>query len=132
MKTPRWLSEMIIYAMHKAIVQAQASCCVRIQKDNRLTAILARPRQRFAQGETDLFTLAACYGFQLATTKIFAANNASLAFMAMYTFLGLNGIQLTASQQAVVDTMTAIMNQKMTEKELVQWLHHHSEIIYES
>ena len=65
-----------------------------------LESALARPLNKFAYGETDIAALAAAYGFGIARNHPFVDGNKRTAFAAMIVFLGLNGIDLEAPQEA--------------------------------
>ena len=122
MKSPRWLSEMMVYAMHKAIVNQMGNCCFKTQDVAPLNTILLKPQQLFHYQQADLATLAASYGFQLAQQPIFVAYNVSVAWLAIYTFLGLNSIYLETTEDETITLLNQLKNQQISEIELATWL----------
>jgi death-on-curing protein len=53
--------------------------------------------------------------------------NKRVAFRAMYTFLGLNAVEITASELEVIDVMLALASGRLGEDELASWLREHTE-----
>jgi death-on-curing protein len=86
----------------------------------------ARPMNLAACGTPDLCSLAAARGFGLARNHPFVDGNEGTAFVAAETFLGLNGIDLTAGDAACVVAMLDLVAGEMTEAELADWLRDHT------
>ena len=94
-----------------------------MRDENALEAALARPRnKRVYDDATDLATLAAAYGYGLATNHPYTDGNKRIAFLAMYVFLGLNGKELDAPEPEVVDVMRAVADHRCSEGELATWI----------
>jgi death on curing protein len=88
-----------------------------------LDSALDRPRNRFHyESESDLFDLAAAYGFGLARNHPFVDGNKRVAFQAMYVFLGLNGYRIEAEEPEVVRIVLALAAGELQEAELATWL----------
>lgn len=97
-----------------------------LKDENVLESALARARHRWAyEPGSDLATLAAAYGYGLATNHGYSDGNKRIAFAAMYTFLGLNGWELEAPEPEVVDLMLAVADHRCTESELAEWIRAH-------
>ncbi len=45
--------------------------------------------------------------------------------MAMYTFLGLNGYEIDATEPEIVDLMLSVADSNISEKQLITWLRMH-------
>jgi death-on-curing protein len=59
---------------------------------------LARPQQRWHHADdNDLATLAAAYGFGLVKNHPYRDGNKRIGFLAIVTFLGINGYELQAT-----------------------------------
>jgi death on curing protein len=69
---------------------------------------LSRPQRKSHYEGADLFLLEAAYGFGIAKYHGFEGGNKRTAFLALYTFLGLNGYDLEAPEEEVVQVMTAV------------------------
>ena len=66
--------------------------------------------------------LAAAYGFGIAKNHPFVDGNKRVAFQAMYVFLGINGITITADEKEVVRLVLALASGDLSESELGVWL----------
>jgi death-on-curing protein len=88
-----------------------------------LESALDRPRNRFYyEPGSDLATLAAAYGFAIAKNHPFVDGNKRVAFQAMYVFLGINGLTITAEEQEVVHLVLRLAASELSERELISWL----------
>lgn len=125
--SPLWLSREFLNASHHDQLE-QHGGLAGIRDENALESALARPQHRWAyQPETSLYELAAAYGYALATSHPFSDGNKRTAFIAMYTFLGINGIDICAEQIEVVDLILRLASGKLQEKQLADWLEANSE-----
>lgn len=70
---------------------------------------------------------AAAYGFGLARNHPYRDGNKRIAFLAIATFLGVNGYELIASDADVVTTMMALAAGNLSEGELAAWIREHRE-----
>lgn len=99
-----------------------------IRDENALESALARPRQkRTYEPASDLCLLAAAYGYGLATNHAYTDGNKRIAFVAMYTFLGVNGWEIVAAEAEVVEVMLAVAAGTRDEGSLAAWLREHVE-----
>jgi death on curing protein len=88
-----------------------------------LASALDRPRNRFHyEPDSDLATLAAAYGFASAKNHPFVDGNKRVAFQAMYAFLGINGLTITADEEDVVHLILGLAASELKESELILWL----------
>jgi death-on-curing protein len=92
-----------------------------------LESALARPLNRHAYGETDLFTLAAAYTFGIARNHPFVDGNKRTAFLAAFIFLRINGLHLVADEISAVASMLEVAAGKMSEAEFAGWLRENTE-----
>jgi len=98
-----------------------------VRDENLLEAALARPRQKWHYGEgPDIPALAAAYAFGLVNNHPYHDGNKRIGFLAMVTFLGLNGYELTATDAEVVVEILALAAGSVSEEALTQWIRHHS------
>jgi death on curing protein len=86
---------------------------------------LARPVNKFAYGETDLAALAAAYGFDIARNHAFVDGKKRTALASMIEFLGLNGMDLDAPQEAATTIILSLAAGKITEEALAGWIAAH-------
>lgn len=119
---PRWLSEMMIFAIHKAIATELGEYCFKTQDAAALNAVLSKPQQRWRQPGADVATVAASYGFHLANHEVFVTYNLQTAWLAIYVFLGLNGYYLETTEEEAFNMLQKLKNQQLNEIELAEWL----------
>lgn len=122
---PLWLTPSIVMAIHADLLD-QHGGLAGVRDGGLVLAALARPRHRGEYGGSDLFTCAAAYGFGLAKNHGFVDGNKRTAFQAMYTFLGLNGMELIATEPDAVTTMLALADGTLSEEELRERLQENS------
>lgn len=100
-----------------------------VRDENALESALARPWQKFAyDASCDVADLAAAYGYGLTTSHGYSDGNKRVGFMAMYTFLGLNGRDLDASEKEVVELMLSVASGKTIEDALASWVRTHAAV----
>lgn len=119
---PRWVPRLVIEAVHLDQVREHGGL-IGIRDDNALESALARARQRRAyEPETDLARLAADYAFGISSNHPFRDGNKRIAFLAAVIFLGLNGRNLIAPDEEVVETMLALASGELDEDTLAGWI----------
>jgi death-on-curing protein len=101
---------------------------VGVKDENALESALARPRHKWAyQPDSDLCALAAAYGCGLAANHGYSDGNKRIAFMAMYTFLAVNGWEIVAAELEVVQLVLDVAAHARDEESLAAWLREHVE-----
>ena len=122
MSEPTWLSRRFLDQAHNDQLK-QHGGLAGVRDENALESALARPKNRWSYtSDLDLCDLAAAYGYALATSHPFADGNKRTAFIAMYTFLGLNDLEISASQVEVVAFVLKIAEGSLKEAEIAAWL----------
>lgn len=87
-----------------------------------LDSALARPLNLAAYGAPDLPALAASLGFGLARNHPFIDGNKRTAYVAVETFLILNGFDLTASDAECIVVMLDLAAGEISEDAFATWL----------
>jgi death on curing protein len=124
-KEPRWLSRVVVEAVHTDQLREHGGA-PGLRDENMLESALARPRQRWRyEPDADLPALAAGYAFGLASNHPFRDGNKRIAFLALVTFLGLNGLELDATEHEVVTMMLRVADGRVTEDVLAEWVRAH-------
>lgn len=124
---PTWLSRKFLDAAHHDQLK-QHGGLAGVRDENALESALARPRNRWTyEPTTGLLELAASYCYGLATSHGYSDGNKRIAFVAMYTFLGINDLEITAEQVEVVRMMLAVAGGELDEEGIVQWLEVYTE-----
>jgi death-on-curing protein len=125
-KEPRWLSRLVVDSIHIEQIKEHGGL-PGIRDENGLEAALARPRNKRAYGEaSDLAVLAAAYGFALVKGHPYSDGNKRAGFLAIATFLGINGWDFTATDSEVVTETLKLAAGEVSEDELSRWIRAHS------
>ena len=119
---PRWLSRLVVDAIHSDQLREHGGRRG-VRDENALESALARPRQRWHQSEeSDLASLAAASAFGLVKNHPYGDGNKRIGFLALVTFLDINGFDFEASEADVVVTILRLAAGRMSEDELTQWV----------
>lgn len=125
LREPRWLSRVVVDAIHSDQLREHGGL-PGIRDETVLESALARPRHRWAYAEErDLATLAAAYGFGLIKNHPYHDGNKRIGFLAIATFLGINGHDLNADDAEVVMEMLAVASGHVSEQALADWIRDH-------
>ena len=123
---PRWLSRVVVDAIHNDQLREHGGL-PGIRDENVLESALARPQQRWHYAEqTDVSTLTAAYAFGLVKNHPYRDGNKRIGFLAMVTFLGLNGQDLDVADADVVAEILALAEGQLSEEALADWIRQHS------
>jgi len=91
-----------------------------------LESALARPQQKWQYADNpDTPALAAAYAFGLVKNHPYRDGNKRIGFLAMVTFLGLNGHELEATDAEVVAEVIALADGSSSEESLADWIRQH-------
>lgn len=119
---PRWVPRLVVEAVHLDQIREHGGL-IGIRDENALEAGLARPRQRWAyEPESDLARLAAAYAFGIGAGHPFRDGNKRISFLSAIVFLGLNGFDVVAPEDEVVERMLALASGKLDEEAVADWL----------
>ena len=125
-RSPLWLGRVVVDAIHADQVREHGGLAG-VRDENVLESALARPQQKHAYDpDIDLAGLAAAYAFGLARNHPYRDGNKRIAFLALVTFLGLNGTEFDATDEDVVATMLALAAGTLSEAQLGRWIRKHS------
>jgi death-on-curing protein len=98
-----------------------------VRDENVLESALARPQQEWHYAaEADVATLAAAYAFGLVKNHPYRDGNKRIGFLAMATFLGINGWELEAPDGDVVAAFVALAEGSLSEDALAAWIRLHA------
>ena len=119
---PRWVPRLVIEAVHLDQVREHGGL-IGIRDENALESGLARASQRWTfDPDSDLSRLAAGYIFGICTGHPFRDGNKRLSFLAAVIFLGLNGFDLVAPDEEVVEKMMASASGRLAEEAIADWI----------
>jgi death on curing protein len=119
---PVWLSRLVVDALHADQIREHGGLAG-LRDENALESALARPQQKLAYDPgVDLPSLAAAYAFGLARNHAYRDGNKRIGFLAMVTFLGINGYDFDASEEDVVTTILSLASGDLSEERLAEWI----------
>lgn len=102
MTTYRWLTREAIEIIHREQLNEHGGL-QGIKDENALGSALARPLNKAAHGEDDIFVLAAAYLYGFVKNHPFSDGNKRTGYLAAFTFLYLNGWLIEAEQEDVIE-----------------------------
>jgi death-on-curing protein len=93
-----------------------------VRDEGLLLSALAKPQNHFAYGSESLTQMAASYAAGIVLNHPFLDGNKRTGFMMAATFLELNGWQLTATEESVVQSTVALASGQLPESDYADWL----------
>ena len=125
MTEPFWLTRQAIEIIHdEQLVEHGGAGGIR--DAGLLESALARPRNLFAYGEADICALAAAYAAGIVRNHPFVDGNKRTGFLAAYSFLAVNGLELDAPEAEAVVMTLGLASGEMPEQGYAAWLRDHA------
>lgn len=125
-REPEWLTRIVVDAIHHDQLREHGGL-PGVRDENILESALARPQQKWHYAErADVPLLAAAYAFGLVANHPYIDGNKRIGFLAMVTFLGVNGYDFSANEAEVVAEFLALADGRVSEKALTNWIRRHS------
>lgn len=94
-----------------------------LRDENALESALARPRQKWHYSDRgDLAAIAAAYGFGLVQDHPYRDGNERVGFLAIVTFLGVNGFDFEAGEAGIVTVILQLAPGSVSEQVLADWI----------
>lgn len=122
---PTWLSRVVVDAIHNDQLREHGGL-PGIRDENVLESALARPQQKWHYADrTDVPMLAAAYVFGLVKNHPYRDGNKRIGFLAMVTFLGMNGHDFSATDAEVVGEILALADGTVSQEALANWIQQH-------
>ena len=121
MSEPFWIDVDVVLAIHDEQL-AEHGGQAGVRDRGLLESALARPRNQFAYGESSLPRLAASYAFGISRNHPFLDGNKRTSLVVAELFLDLNGLDLTASDEAFVTTFLRLAAGELGEDDLARWI----------
>ncbi len=121
MTEPIWVLRSVIDAVHDMQL-AEHGGASGVRDEGLLDSALARPKNVYAYGETDLCALAATYAAGIAHNHPYIDGNKRTAFLAAYIFLQINGLELKADEISAAKTMVALASGEIDKEAYADWL----------
>lgn len=118
---PRWLEMATLRSIHVRVISDHGGS-LGVRDLGALDSALAAPRHRFAYGDVDVCSLAAAYSYAITRNHPFVDGNKRVAYMAAYTFLGDNGLELEADPAQAAHVMQGLSTGSLSREEFAEWL----------
>ena len=121
-----WLSRPLILAIHEEQLRAHGGA-PGLRDAGLLESALARPLNRAGYSGPDTAELAAVYALGIIGNHPFIDGNKRTAYVALETFLALNGLRFPVTDADAVITTLRMAAGDITEAEVIAWVRAHAE-----
>lgn len=122
MNEPFWLTKEMLLSIHGELL-ARFGGHTGIRDAGMLDSALNRPKQVFHYSDrTSITDLAASYATGLVKNHPFVDGNKRIGFMAAYTFLGINGLQILAPEEEAVLFTRGLAADEIKEAAYAKWV----------
>jgi death-on-curing protein len=121
MDEPFWLTRDIIVAIHDEQLAIHGGASG-LRDEGMLVSALDRPRNKWLYEQAELADLAAAYAFGMARNHPFVDGNKRTSLLALYTFLGVNGIDLIVPEAEAAAIILALAAGEVDEEGLTRWI----------
>lgn len=121
MSEPFWLTRRIIIAIHDEQLAIHGGASG-LRDEGMLESALDRPRNKWSYQSADLPELAAAYAFGIARNHPFVDGNKRTSLLALYTFLGMNGIDFIVAEAEAAAIILSLAAGEVSEESLTRWV----------
>jgi len=118
---PLWLNREDCLGIHDMML-SQHGGLSGVRDEGLLLSAIAKPQDHFAYGSESLVVMAASYAAGIVLNHPFLDGNKRTGFMTGVTFLDLNGLELTATEESAVQNTVALASGQLTEADYADWL----------
>jgi len=118
---PKWLGVESVLVMHEEQL-AEHGGASGFRDLGLLDSALARPRNAWSYGQSDLVALAALYAAGIMRNHPFIDGNKRTGFLAAYAFLYVNGQEIVANEAEVIVQCLSLAAGEIDDAEFAAWL----------
>lgn len=118
---PKWLGVESVLVMHEEQL-AEHGGAGGIRDLGLLDSALARPRNAWSYGQSDLVALGALYAAGIMRNHPFVDGNKRTGFLAAYAFLYVNGLEIVADEAEVIVQCLSLAADEIDDAEFAAWL----------
>jgi death on curing protein len=118
---PKWLGVESVLVMHEEQL-AEHGGAAGIRDLGLLDSALARPRNAWSYGQSDLVALGALYAAGVMRNHPFVDGNKRTGFLAAYAFLYVNGLEIVADEAEVIVQCLSLAAGEIDDSEFAAWL----------
>lgn len=117
----RFLDKALIIEMHNDEIRSYGGS-MGFLNESLLDSALAQPALALQFSEPSIYDLAAIYGYHICKNHAFNDGNKRTAVVAMMVFLDINGYDINASENDIIETILAVASNKIDKQQLASWL----------
>ena len=121
MDEPFWLTQDITVAIHDEQLAIHGGASG-LRDEGMLASALDRPRNKWIYEQAELAELAAAYAFGVARNHPFVDGYKRTSLLALYTFLGVNGIDFVVPEAEAAAIILALAAGEVSEESLTRWI----------
>jgi death on curing protein len=118
---PEWVTMPIVLAIHDEQLAIHGGSAG-LRDAALLESASGRPRNKWAYENAELPELAAAYGYGIARNHPFVDGNKRTALLAIYTFLGVNGVDFIVSEADAAAMILSLAAGEVSEESLARWI----------
>jgi death on curing protein len=121
MSEPLWLTRQMMEAVHDEQLAIYGGASG-LRDEGMLESSLDRPRNKWSYEHAELADLAAAYAFGIARNHPSVDGNKRDSLLALYTFLGVNGIDFDVPEAEAAAMILALAAGEVDEDGLTRWI----------
>lgn len=121
MTEPFWLARQMVIAMHDEQLTIHGGASG-LRDEGMLEFALNRPKNRWSYEQAELAELAAAYAFDIARNHPFVDGNKRTSLLALYTLLGVNGVDFIAPEADAAAVILSLAAGEVSEEGLTRWI----------
>jgi death-on-curing protein len=118
---PKWLTLAMVHAIHDEQLAIHGGSSG-LRDAGMLESALDRPRNKWSYEKAELPELAAAYAFGVARNHPFVDGNKRTSLLALYTFLGINGIDFVVAEAEAAAMIISLAAGEVSEESLARWI----------
>jgi len=116
-----WLSLQVVLAIHDEQLATHGGSGG-LRDAALLESALNRPLNKWNYENAELPELAAAYAYGIARNHPFVDGNKRTSLLALYTFLGINGVDFIVSEADAAAMILALAAGEVSEESLARWI----------
>jgi death-on-curing protein len=120
-KKPDWVTLPIVLAIHDEQLAVHGGSSG-LRDIALLESALNRPLNKWSYESAELPELAAAYAYGIARNHPFVDGNKRTALLAMYTFLGVNGVDFIVAEADAAAMILSLAAGQVSEESLARWI----------
>jgi death-on-curing protein len=121
MTEPFWLTRQMVVAIHDEQLTIHGGASG-LRDEGMLESALDRPKNRWSYEQAELAELAAAYAFGIARNHPFVDGNKRTSLLALYTFLGVNGVDFVVPEAEAAAIILSLAAGEVSEESLMRWI----------